>query len=142
MAKRRTAEQASDTTPENPSTSPTALASERQPGDEPRQNWQQRASIIVDEAGVRFHFDYKNHQAIIAFDEKPAPELLERLRPVLNEGNFEWDRQNQDGWKVKIRFPHREDDRREAKKTFYEVANVLREAKGLPTKSFGQDIPI
>jgi hypothetical protein len=140
MTKRKTAEQAQDDSPEN--LSPATPTEERQPGDEPQRSWQERASVIVDEAGVRFHFDYKNHQAIITFDEKPSPELLERLRPVLNAGQFEWDKINKDGWKVKIRFPHREDDRREAKKTFYEVANVLREAKDLPTKSFGQDIPI
>jgi hypothetical protein len=140
MAKRRTADQAQEPSPEIPSAA--APVSERQPGDEPQQSWQQRASVIVDEAGVRFHFDYKTHQGIITFDEKPAPELLDRVRPVLSAGHFEWDRETQDGWKVKIRFEHREQDRREAKKTFYEVANVLREAKGLPTKSFGQDIPI
>ena len=141
MSKRRTAEAAQDAAPETPT--PAAPTSERQAGDEPQQSWQQRASVIVDaEAGVRFRFDYEKHQGIITLDEKPAPELLERLRPVLNEGGFEWDKENKDGWKVKIRFQHREDDRREAKKTFYAVANVLRESKGLPTKSFGQDIPI
>ncbi len=138
MATKRKTAEAEAATPETL----TAEMPQRQPGDEPQKNWQERASVIVDaEAGVRFHFDYKSHQAIITFDEKPDPELLQRLRPVLNEGNFEWDRENQDGWKVDIRFPHREQDRRAAKKTFYAVANVLREAKGLPTKSFGQDIP-
>ena len=140
MTKRRTAEQTQEIAPETPT--PAAPTSERLPGDEPQQNWQQRASVIVDEAGVRFHFDYKTHQGIITFDEKPTPELMERLRPVLDAGHFKWDTEKKDGWKVNIRFPHREDDRREAKKTFYAVANVLRESKGLPTKSFGQDIPI
>ena len=140
VSKRKTAEQVQEIAPET--TTATVPANERQPGDEPQRSWQERASVIVDEAGVRFHFDYKNHIGIITFDEKPSPELLKQLRPVLNEGNFDWDRQNQDGWKVKIRFEHREQDRREAKKTFYAVANVLREAKDLPTKSFGQDIPI
>jgi hypothetical protein len=100
-----------------------------------------RASIIVDlEAGVKFDFDYEKHQGIITFDEKPTPEVRSVARPILNEGGFEWDRVNKDGWKKKIPFLQREDDRREAKKTFYAVANALREQNGLPVRSFGEAI--
>ena len=34
-----------------------------------------------------------------------------------------------------------EDERREAKQTFYEVANAVRQHKGLPPRSFGQSVP-
>ena len=98
-----------------------------------------KASVIVDpEAGVKFHFDYEKHKAIITFDERPTPEQLAVARPLLNEGGFSWDRENNDGWKKKIHFNDREDSRREAKKTFYAVANALREQKGLPARSFGE----
>lgn len=111
----------------------------REPGDDAQKSWVKRASVIVDpEAGVKFSFDYVKHQAIITFDAKPTPEQLEIARPILNEGGFEWDRVNKDGWKKKIVFLQREDDRREAKKTFYDVANAIREQKGLPARSFGE----
>lgn len=114
----------------------------REPGDERQKSWVKRASIIVDpEAGVKFHFDYDKHQAIITFDEKPTQELLTVARPILGEGGFEWDKVNKDGWKTKkIQFLHREDERREAKKTFYTLANAIREQKRLPTRSFGEAI--
>jgi hypothetical protein len=114
----------------------------REPGEEPPQSWVKRASIIVDpDAGVKFHFDYENHKAVITFNEKPSPELLAMLRPLLNEGRFQWDAVNNDGWKKTIRFIQREDDRREAKKTFYAVADAIREHKGLPVRSFGEHEP-
>ena len=110
----------------------------REPG-EPQRSWVKKASIIVDpEAGVTFHFDYDKHKAIITFDEKPTPELLSVARPILNEGGFEWDKVNKDGWKKKLQSGYWEDDRREAKKTFYAVANAIREHKGLPARSFGE----
>src|SRR5262249_39794307 len=109
------------------------------PGDDTATSWVNKASVIVDpEAGIKFHFDYKKHQAIITFDAKPAPEQLAAARPILNEGGFEWDKVNKDGWKKPIQFSHREDERREAKKTFYAVANAVREQKGLPVRSFGE----
>ena len=111
----------------------------REPGDEPQKSWVKKASVIVDpEAGVKFSFDYEKHQAIITFDEKPTPELLAVARPILSAGGFEWDKVNKDGWKKKIPFLTREDARREAKKTFYTLANALRQQKGLPARSFGE----
>ncbi|HTU22723.1 MAG TPA: hypothetical protein VMG10_32080 [Gemmataceae bacterium] len=110
----------------------------REPGDEPQKSWVNKASIIVEpEAGVKFHFHYERHLAIITFDEKPAPELLAAVKPILKDGGFHWDRENE-GWTKRIAFATREDDRREAKKTFYALANALREQKGLPTRSFGE----
>ena len=87
MAKRKTAEQAQESVPESstpaapsdsgqptPGTDASAPAG-REPGEEPQPSWVKRASIIVDpEAGVKFHFDYERHQAIITFNEKPAPD--------------------------------------------------------------------
>lgn len=111
----------------------------REPGAESEKSWVERASVIVDpEAGVKFTFDYEKHKAIITFDEKPTPALLAVARPILNEGGFQWDKVNKDGWKKKIVFLRREDDRREAKKTFYDVANAIREQKGLPVRGFGE----
>lgn len=113
----------------------------REPGDEPQKSWVKKASVIVDpEAGVKFHFDYEKHQGIITFDEKPTPEQLAVARPILSDGGFQWDKVNKDGWKKKIQFTQREDDRREAKKTFYAVANAIREQKGLPARSFGEAV--
>ena len=114
----------------------------REPGDDTRNSWVNKAvskaSVIVDpEAGVKFSFDYEKHQAIIAFDAKPAPELLAAARPILQGGGFRWDRDNE-GWTKAIPFASRENDRREAKKTFYALANALREHKGLPARSFGE----
>src|SRR5262249_9610348 len=139
--KRKTAEQA-ELAPETPTAAipsdsgqaaratAASFPTVRQPGDEPEQSWVKRASIIVDpELGVKFHVHYENHQAIITFNEKPSPELVAVVRPILNDGGFEWDKVNNDGWKIKIRFKQREDDRREAKKTFYAVTNAIREHK-------------
>lgn len=110
----------------------------REPG-EPQKSWVKKASVIVDpEAGVKFSFDYEKHQAIITFDEKPTVEQLAVVRPLLHEGGFEWDKVNKDGWRKKLQSGYWEDDRREAKKTFYAVANALREQKGLPARSFGE----
>ncbi|HTU89415.1 MAG TPA: hypothetical protein VMF69_04900 [Gemmataceae bacterium] len=110
----------------------------REPGDDTQKSWVKKANVIADpEAGMKFAFDYEKHQAIITFDEKPTPELLAVARPILNEGGFHWHRENE-GWTKPIRFTTREDDRREAKKTFYAVANALREQKGLPARSFGE----
>ena len=111
----------------------------REPG-EPQKSWVKRASVIVDpEAGVKFHFDYEQHKAIITFDEKPTQQILAVARPILNEGGFEWDKVKKDGWKTeKFDFLRREDQRREAKKTFYTLANAIREHKGLPARSFGE----
>ena len=42
----------------------------REPGDEPQPSWVKRASIIADpEAGLKFHFDYEHHKAIITFND-------------------------------------------------------------------------
>jgi hypothetical protein len=115
----------------------------REPGNEPEQSWVKRASIIVDpEAGVKFHFDYENHKAVITFDEKPSPELLVVARPIMTARGFHWDtKANPVGWAKRLAFTTREDDRREAKKTFYQVANAVREHKGLPMRSFGEVLP-
>ena len=113
----------------------------REPGDDAQKSWVKRASIIVDpEAGVKFHFDYEKHKAIITFDTRPSPQMLEVARPILNEGGFRWDNVNKNGWEKKIPFPQREEARREAKKTYYALANALREQKGLPARSFGEAV--
>lgn len=154
--KRKTAEPAQETTltdtttlVEQPTTanpaaetaSHAATAATREPGDEPQKSWVKKASVIVDpEAGVKFSFDYEKHQGIITFDAKPTPEQLAVARPILNEGGFQWDKVEKDGWKKKIQFTQREDDRREAKKTFYALANAIREQKGLPARSFGEAV--
>lgn len=158
MAKRKTAEQSLDDAPADPAianlseqppaanpaavtASQAAAAVLREPGDEPQKSWVKKASVIVDpEAGVKFHFDYEKHQGIITFDERPTPEQLAIARPLLNAGGFQWDREKKDGWKKKIQFAQREDDRREAKKTFYAVANAIREQKGLPARNFGEAV--
>jgi hypothetical protein len=154
MTKRKTAEQAQDNIPafdepapltgQPPAANPAAetpLAPQRQPGDDTQKSWVKKASVIVDpEAGVKFHFDYEKHKAIITFDEKPTAEQLAVARPILGEGGFEWDKVDKDGWKKKIQFINREDDRREAKKTFYDLANAMREQKGLPARSFGEAV--
>jgi len=112
----------------------------REPGDEPQKSWVKKASVIVDsEAGVKFHFDYEKHKAVITFDEKPTPELLAAAKPILKDGGYHWDRENE-GWTKPIPFTTREDARREAKKAFYAVANALREQKGLPARSFGEAV--
>jgi hypothetical protein len=165
MAKRRTAEETQDTKPAaGIETAPQTIAAVKQelpasqestpplgpdgkyhtvrePG-EPQKSWakQATASIIVDpEAGVKFHFDYERHKAAITFNEKPTAELLDVVRPILHEGKFSWEG-GPIAWEKDIKFPSREQDRREAKKTFYAVANAIREQKGLPTRSFGEAI--
>jgi hypothetical protein len=125
---------------ENPADEQAALDPERQPGDDTK-SWvkQSTASVIVDpEAGVKFHFDYKRHKAAITFDEKPAAETLDQVRPILKEGRFHWEGDPVNAWERHIRFATREEDRREAKSTFYAVANAIREQKGLPARTFGE----
>jgi hypothetical protein len=155
MAKRKTADQALDTTPAddeivtltaeppkaNLATGTAAVTPERQPGEENPNFWakQATASVIVDpEAGVKFHFDYERHKAAITFQEKPTAELLDLVRPILHEGKYHWESDPITAWEKDIKFPSREQDRREAKKTFYAVANAIREQKGLPARSFGE----
>jgi hypothetical protein len=124
----------------NPAAQTDAVSSEPQPGDDTK-SWakQATASVIVDpDAGVKFHFDYERHKAAITFDEKPTAEILDLVRPILNKGKFHWEDDPIIAWEKNIRFPSREDDRREAKKTFYAVANAIREHKGLPARSFGE----
>jgi hypothetical protein len=112
----------------------------REPGDEPPKSWVKKASVIVDpDAGVKFSFDYEKHKAIITFEEKPMPQLLAAAKPILKDGGFHWDRENE-GWTKPIPFASREDARRAAKKAFYAVANALREQKGLPARSFGEAV--
>ena len=63
-------------------------------------------------------------------------------RPILTARGFHWDTEAEPaGWARRIRFESRENERREAKKTFYEVANTVRQHKGLPPRSFGQAVP-
>jgi hypothetical protein len=155
MAKRKTAELSLDNTPAddeivtltaeppkaNPAAENASLAPERQPGDDTQKSWakQATASIIVDpEAGVKFHFDYERHKAAITFAEKPTAELLDLVKPLLKEGKYRWESDPITAWEKDIKFPSREQDRREAKKTFYAVANAIREQKGLPARSFGE----
>jgi hypothetical protein len=124
----------------NPTAEQAALAPQRQPGDDTA-SWvkQSTASVIIDpEAGVKFHFDYERHKAAIIFDEKPTAETLNLVRPILKEGKFRWEGDPVNAWETDIRFATREDNRREAKKTFYAVANAIREQKGLPARSFGE----
>jgi hypothetical protein len=124
----------------NPAVEPAALAPERQPGDDTK-SWakQATASVIVDpEAGVKFHFDYERHKAAITFAEKPKTETLDLVRPILKEGKFRWESDPISAWEMDIQFASREQDRREAKKTFYAVANAVREQKGLPARAFGE----
>jgi hypothetical protein len=113
----------------------------REPGDDTQKSWvkQSIASIIVDpEAGVKFHFDYERHKAAITFNEKPTAETLDLVRPILQQGKFRWESGPISAWEKDIKFTSREQDRREAKKTFYVVANAIREQKGLPARHFGE----
>jgi hypothetical protein len=162
MAKRKTAEQTLDTTPaeneivtltaEPPSANPAAESASqfgatgkapalRELGDDTQKSWakQATASVIVDpEAGVKFHFDYERHKAAITFNEKPTAELLDLVKPLLKEGKYRWESDPISAWEKDIKFRSREQDRREAKNTFYAVANAIREQKGLPARSFGE----
>ena len=125
----------------NPAVENAALAAQRLPGDDTQKSWakQATASVIVDpEAGVKFHFDYERHKAAITFNEKPTAETLDVVKPILKEGKFHWESDPVSAWEKNITFPSREQDRREAKKTFYAVANAIREQKGLPARSFGE----
>jgi hypothetical protein len=124
---------------EHPAVEPAALPPQRQPGDDTK-SWvkQSTASVIVDpEAGVKFHFDYERHKAAITFDKKPTAEILDVVRPILHKGEYSWESEPI-AWEKDIQFISREQDRREAKKTFYAVANAIREQKGLPARSFGE----
>jgi hypothetical protein len=150
MSKRKSAATATDEivtlTAEPPKPNPAAekdiCAPERQPGDDTK-SWvkQSTASVIVDpEAGVKFHFDYERHKAAITFAEKPSAETLDVVRPILKEGRFRWEGDPVSAWETDIKFATREDDRREAKKTFYAVAGAMREQKGLPARAFGETV--
>jgi hypothetical protein len=159
MARRKHAAQAHELTPESqdsmPATPeiPTAIPvtpepqaadqTSREPGDDPEKSWVKRASIIIDpEAGVKFHFDYQHHRAIITFNEKPSAELLAVAKPILKEAGYHWDANSEPaGWARKIQYQSRGDDRTAAKKAFHEVANAIRQHKGLPMRSFGESVP-
>ncbi|HJT77454.1 MAG TPA: hypothetical protein VJ739_09660 [Gemmataceae bacterium] len=115
----------------------------REPGDDtPEKSWVKHANVITDpEAGVKMHFDYENHKAVITFDEKPTPEMLALVKPIMQPARFKWDTESDPvGWARKINFASREDERRESKKVFYAVANAVRQHKGLPARSFGETL--
>jgi hypothetical protein len=100
------------------------------------EKWANAFNNITDKhAGVKFHWDYKRHTGIITFDEKPSAELLEKVRPIMVEAGFYWNAELVAREK-RIRFETRADERTIAKRAFFEVADTIREFKGLSASAF------
>jgi hypothetical protein len=125
-AKRKTAAQAQETTPETS----TAAARERQPGDEPAEPKRSFApdpfAIAIDAAaGVRLAESRRNRQLQLSFDDKPPQAVTE----LVKEHGFRWNGQEKH-WTLPLRGPSAYQDRVDGERLFQEVAKTLREAKG------------
>jgi hypothetical protein len=110
------------------------------PASQPREGqprtFVERQAVITDpHAGMRFHFNYKQHRAEIEFDGKPSPEV----RSLLKEGGYRWDGPETKVWAKPIKFAQREQDRVQAKKVFYQAADAIRKERGIDSAS--QPIP-
>ena len=96
-----------------------------------QRSWKDRASVVIDQAaGVKLHFNHKNHTAVIEFlDGKPS----DAIRATMKDNGFSWRIPDKDSltWQKKIRLATREQDRATALATFNEVADMLRAEKGV-----------
>jgi hypothetical protein len=105
---------------------------ERQPGAEPATEGEQRekiphANVITDPvAGMKFHFNYETHKAAITFDDgKPS----DKIREALTGRRFTWN-PKMVAWERQIHFETRAQEREDAKRAFFEIADMMRAEKG------------
>lgn len=95
----------------------------------PRRGWQKN-----NEAGIRRfeNRDTKPWRSEIEFREKPEPTLMDKLRPVLKDSGFHWDKTagENGAWVKKIGYQTQAEDRLQAERAFAELVEVILEHKG------------
>ena len=82
------------------------------------------------EAGVRLNEDHQNRRMTIKFDEKPSEEVRKLMK---EEFGYRFDGENQ-LWYKRINLPTARQSREEAEELAFQVANMIRQEKGLEQK--------
>jgi hypothetical protein len=133
MAKRKTAEQVQEITPETATAAP---ASERQPGDEPPERPRAVAPdpypiAIDDAAGVRLYESRRDRQMAIQFgDGRPEARPPQEVIDTLTEHGYRWKGLDKI-WAKPVRPQDAMQTRIEAERLFQDVSGMLRQARGL-----------
>jgi hypothetical protein len=83
------------------------------------------------EAGVHLNEDHRNRRMTIQFDEKP-PEAVRKL--MKEESGYRFDGENQ-LWYKRINLPTARQSREEAEAMAFQVANMIRQERGLEQKT-------
>ncbi len=82
------------------------------------------------EAGVHLNEDHANHRMTIKFDEKPS----EAVRNVMKKDHgYQFDDEDQLWWK-RVNFAKARQVRKEAEDVAFQVANMIRQERGLEQK--------
>jgi len=137
MARRNTAELAqhaeTPAQPQDPQADAPAAegAGFSQSMDAPKSKWVSRFDFWDDyQAGVHLAEDRENHRMTIKFDEKPS----EPVRNVMKkEHAYQFDGEDQLWWK-RVNFAKPRQTRQEAEDLAFQVANMIRQEKGLEQK--------
>jgi len=99
--------------------------------DQGKKDWVKSLTVITDVAtGMRFHFDYEKHLGVITFEtEPPAP-----VKQKVNDGGYHY-KAEVAAWLFPLASGHWEEDRKHAKKVFWQGVDAMRAEMGLPPRS-------
>jgi hypothetical protein len=102
---------------------------------EGQKEWVKSLTNITDpDTGMRFHFDYESHLGVITFEAEPSAAVKQKL----HDGGYRYKPEVM-AWLLPLKSGHWEEDRKHAKKVFWQVNSDVRVEKGLPPFALTQD---
>jgi hypothetical protein len=104
------------------------------PGDG-KKEWVKSLTCITDpDTGMRFHFDYESHLGVITFVVEPSAAVKQKL----NDGGYRY-KPEVKAWLFPLTSGHWADDRKHAKKVFWQANGAVRAEMGFPPFAQAQD---
>jgi hypothetical protein len=100
-----------------------------------KKEWVKSLTVITDpETGMRFHFDYESHLGVITFEAEPPAAVKQKL----SDGGYRY-KPEVKAWLFPLASGHWADDRKHAKKVFWQVNGDVRTEMGFPPFAQSQD---
>jgi hypothetical protein len=102
---------------------------------EGKTEWVKSLTNITDpDTGMRFHFDYESHLGVITFVVEPSAAVKQKL----NNGGYRY-KSEVKAWLFPLTSGHWADDRKHAKKVFWQVNSDVRAEMRFPPFAQSQD---
>jgi hypothetical protein len=100
-----------------------------------KKDWVKSLTNITDpDSGMRFHFDYEAHLGVITFESEPPAAVKQKL----SDGGYRY-KPEVEAWLFPLASGHWADDRKHAKKVFWQANGTMRAEMGLPPFAQAQD---